>query len=171
MKNSSIILLFLCIHISLYGIAQCSNSSEKSKIIVLDFTNCLLNEKKYDKIILNIPKRFIKKRVIDYHGFCEYSFKYDDGSIIYVCTDIYNGSYLNYNNRMSLDINTYAKLRSIEPIDTIKNYGMQQNGKYWLEYILGDIVIGYLNVPSEFKELFDNVIPSLKRKKDSHNTM
>ncbi|WP_167342233.1 hypothetical protein [Nonlabens sp. SY33080] len=61
-------------------------------------------------------------------------------------------------------MNTYAISRSITLVDTIKNSGKDRNNLYWLEYVLGDVVIGYVNVPEEQKEQFEKAIASLDRK-------
>ena len=144
--------------------ASCSSSKSllfNSK--TLNFENCLSKEKNYKYIELNLPKGFIKKKV-ENHGFCEYRFEYQNKSTIYVSTDIYSGSRLNSDNLNSIGVNTYAISRSIILVDTIKNSGKDRNNLYWLEYVLGDVVIGYVNVPEEQKEQFEKAIASLDRK-------
>lgn len=132
------------------------NSKNISK--KLDFRNCLSDEKRYEQITIYIPKGF-KKEKKEKHGFCEYRFNYTDKSVIYVSSDIYSGSSLNYGNLLNIGVNTYAKSRSLTLTDIIKSSGKNKD-LYWLEYVLGDIVIGYVNVPKNRKVEFDNVISS-----------
>jgi len=102
------------------------------------------------------------KKIIN-EGFCEYQLKYKDSLIFYVSSDIYSGSRINFKNTYAIGIDTYAKSRSLEPVDTIKNEGQQENGKYWLEYILGDVVVGYVNMPLSHEIKFKHMINTLKR--------
>jgi hypothetical protein len=144
--------------------AQSKEASEKSKTVLLDFRNSLLYEKGYNEIEVEIPKGLKKKRVNDYHGYREYRFTHRDGSVFYVSTNIYDGSRLNYGNLMSIGIDTYSNSRRLELVDTIKNTGAQANGRYWLEYILGDVVVGYYNASTERKPEFDKALATIRRK-------
>lgn len=135
----------------------------KTKKVVLDFENCLLEDKGYRQIVISVPTGLKKRKLKDYHGYCEYHLKYKDGSVIFVSTNIYSGASVNIENRMLIGIDTYAKSRSIELVDTIKNTGQQKDGRYWLEYILGDVVVGYVNASIARRESYDKAISTLRR--------
>jgi hypothetical protein len=157
MKSTYIlILLLLCISCS-------SSKSLQFSSKLLNFENCLLNEKKYEYIEIEIPKGS-KKTKEENHGFCEYRFEYQNKSTIYISTDIYSGSRLNYENLYSIGIDTYAISRSETLMDTIKNSGTNKNKLYWLEFVLGDVVVGFVDVPEEQKEEFEKAILSLNKK-------
>lgn len=157
---------FLTLSILLFVVgcssAQINNDQIKTKVIKLDFEQCLLDDKEYNQIRIEVMKGFKKKKVVK-HGFCEYQLWYKDSSVFYVSTDIYSGSRLNYENLYQIGIDTYAKSRSLNPVDTILNSGEQINDHYWLEYVMGDVVIGYVNVNSEKKKIYDQLMKSLKR--------
>ena len=96
-----------------------------------------------------------------YHGFCEYQFQYKDSSTLYVSTDIYYGGKPNSVNRASIGINTYAIERSAELVDTFSNSGVQENGKCWMEEILGNYVVGYVNVHPDNKGKINSSLKSI----------
>lgn len=129
--------------------------------VILDFKACDRNEKQYDFIQIDITKNFKKYKMID-DAFCEYRFINKDKSIIYVSSDIYSGSRLNYKNLYDIGINNYYPKKTMFS-DTIKNQGKDAQNLYWLEYLLGDVVIGYTKVPIENKQKYDTLISSLKR--------
>lgn len=122
------------------------------------------SETKERTYILEIPKRGkIDKNAVltgDYKS--EYRIIYPDSSIIYITNDEWNGSRLNIQNRMAIGINGYTKKTLT---DTIEVHGVQENGRYWKELILNDIVVGYYNLPEEHKQLFDEVLTKIKRVK------
>ena len=127
----------------------------------LGFENCLEKEKRYSFVLIDVPKG-AKKQKLEKHGFCEYRFNYNDKSTIYVSTDIYSGSRLNYDNLYQIGVDTYAKSRSETLTDTIKNSGTDKD-LHWLEYVFGDVVVGYVNVSKERKIEFDRAIASLSK--------
>lgn len=136
-----------------------NNTHEKS----LDFKNCLLKRKPYNSILIEVPKKYKLNKVIN-NGFCEYRFIYKEGLIIYISSNIYNGSSLNYENLYKKGIISYSRGRKDDFKDTIKNSGLSIRSTYWLEYILGDVVVGYVNVPEDKKEVFDKAVSSIIRK-------
>lgn len=144
--------------------AQINIDQIKTKVVTLDFQQCLLKVKEYSQISLEAVKGFKKKKVIK-HGFCEFQLWYKDSSVFYVSTDIYSGSRLNYENLFNIGVDTYAKSRSLNPVETILNSGDQANGNYWLEHVMGDVVVGYVNASSEKKKVYDRLIKTLKRNK------
>ncbi|NMH24465.1 hypothetical protein [Flavobacterium solisilvae] len=147
-------------------LVKCSSTQTKEKTFNerLNFSKCLLEEKSFDYIETKLSKGYSIKK-INLKGFCEYRFVYKDSSIFYVSSNIYNGSRLNYDNLFSIGINGYNKRNTISS-DIIKNEGVNKN-LYWLEFILGDYVVGYVGVKeerkNEFNEMVKNVIV-LKKK-------
>ena len=65
-------------------------------------------------------------------------------------------------NRRDIGINTYAINRNLEPIDTIRNSGIQPNGKHWLEHIMGGYVVGYANISSDNLVDFEKCLSSIE---------
>lgn len=157
-RKSNYIILFSTILLSCFS----SKVSQQTKVKSLDFKNCLLVEKPYNSILIEIPKNYRLKKEIN-NGFCEYRFKYNEDIFFYVSGDIYSGSSLNYENLYEKGITSYTKNRKDNFQDTIRNYGRDKRSLYWSEYILGDVVVGYLNVPKERKAEFDKAITSIAR--------
>lgn len=129
--------------------------------IILDFKDCDSREKQYHFIQIDITKDFKKDKMIN-DGFCEYRFTNKDKSIIYISSDIYRGSRLNYKNLYDIGIDGYYPRKTVLS-DTLKNQGKDSQNLYWLEYVLGDVVIGYTKVSEESKPKYDRIISSLKR--------
>lgn len=154
----------LVIFIAIIAINGCSGYKDLkiTTTNILDFRNCELAEKNYNYIEVELPKGF-KKKQTNIEGFCEYRFSYKDKSVIYITTNIYKGSRLNYGNLYKIGIDGYNH-RKTYMSDTIKNNGKNSQNLYWLEHILGDIVVGYVDIPENRKEEFDKIILSIKRK-------
>lgn len=159
MKNFVVILLFIFA-------AGCA-PSKKVVNVTLDFSKWLPEEYGYNYkyIKINALKGYkLKKIEYQYDGWYEYQFIYKDGSVFAVSTNIINGTRLNMRNLLNIGINTLAVSRSLEPIDTIRHEGQQKGSvNYWLEYILGDVAVGYVDVPIEKKVYFDQMIRSIQR--------
>ena len=96
----------------------------------------------------------------DYHS--EYRMVYEDSSILYITNDEWRGSALNFQNLADVGINGYNKEHLL---DTLNNQGKQKDGNYWREVVLGEIVVGYVNVPPDKQELFNKALSSIRRKK------
>lgn len=109
----------------------------------LDFKECG-SDLRYEQIKLKIPKGFKQNKFIDEHGFCEYRFSYRDESILYVSSNIYDGSSLNFKNRLNAGISTYSNNRGLN--DSIVHYGKGVEGMYWMEWVGPDFAMGYLNM-------------------------
>lgn len=86
---------------------------------------------------------------------------YPDSSYIYITNDTKSGSPLNYKNIASLSKEIYTK-KLLE--DTVLLTGIQNNDRLWKESKLGVIVIGYVNVHSEKKDLYDKSLASIKKR-------
>lgn len=131
--------------ILLMTVAACATVRyEGTSSVNLNFKNCG-PDLGYTKIKLFLPEIYKLKKVVDDHGFCEYRFTYSNGAVLYVSSNVYYGSSLNYQNRLSEGIITYSENRSIG--ETIKNSGREEDGRYWLEWINANYVIGYVNHP------------------------
>lgn len=91
----------------------------------------------------------------------ELEVSYPDSSFIYITNDANGGSHLNHQNVSSLGKDVYSNklLR-----DTLLLQGSQSNGRFWKENKMGQIVIGYVNVPSDKKVVYDKALDSLKKK-------
>lgn len=156
------VLNIFCVTFLLISCSSTLSHSGKLKVKKMDFENCLPDKKGFNSLEINIPRGYSLKKY-NYHGFCEYRFKYRDSLFFYLSTEIYSGSNVNSTNRKNLGIDTYAINRSLEPIDTIKNSGKQPNGSYWLEHILGGYVVGYSNVPPDRLKEFERAVLSVKK--------
>ena len=96
----------------------------------------------------------------DYHN--ELRISFPDSSIIYITNNVWLGSSLNYANRMSDGDSGYTKEHLN---DSIWSDGTQIDGKYWCEHVLGNIVVGYINVRAEKKERYDNYLKTIRTKR------
>jgi len=96
----------------------------------------------------------------DYHT--EYRISYRDSSIIYITNDEWSGSILNVNNLGKIGINAYHKKHLL---DTLDHRGKQNNEKFWRDYVVGKLVVGYVNVPVNRLSEFDQSIESIRVKK------
>lgn len=108
---------------------------------------------------MKIPKGYSKK-FIENEGFCEYRFTFKDGAIVYISSDVWYGSSLNFENRHFVGHESYNK-ESV--LDTIVLEGVQANSKYWSEQIIGDIMVGYVNASVEKRALFEEAFSSIRK--------
>lgn len=148
----------------LFFISSCANfrlnrNQEDLKKVKLDFSECTIAFNEYSAVSIFIPKKYRKKRLMR-EGLCEYDFFYKDSSVLYISTDVWIGSQINFSNRASIGHSAYFK-ESLN--DTIVISGIQKNGTYWKESILGNILVGYANVPFNRKEQFDQIVFSLSK--------
>lgn len=134
---------------------QKTSMNENQSLVQLDFRNCA-ERNAFDYINLNLADGYQTTKVQN-QGFCEYQFIYKDESILYVSTNTFSGSRLNYKNRLNASIKTYSQNRSEN--DTIRNSGVEEDGEYWLEWINGSYVVGYVNASDS--TVFDKVIESI----------
>jgi hypothetical protein len=95
----------------------------------------------------------------DYH--VEYRIAYPDSSILYIGNSNETGSRLNIANRVAVGVNALYKDHAL---DSLNFDGEQSNGRVWKENILGDFIVGYVNVPSDRKNEFDKALLTVKRK-------
>ena len=134
---------------------QRGTSGQSVEVLKLDFTNC--NDSTVFSNLELLPPSGYKLSKIQEHQFCEYRLTYKDQSVLYIGTNIYNGSKLNAQNRFEHGIKTYSINRSM--YDTIRNGGMLLNQTYWLEWIKGNYVVGYLNATDtvEFSKAMETI--------------
>lgn len=131
----------------------------ETRKVNLDFSKCVTALEEYDRIQVEVPKRYNRDKSVN-EGMCEYNFTYKDSSVLYISTNVWFGSRLNMENRYNINHQAYRRenLR-----DTIEISGIQKNGELWREVIIGDVLFGYLNVPESKKELFDEVLNSIEK--------
>lgn len=92
----------------------------------------------------------------------EIRYIYPDSSIIYITNEERKGSSLNTLNKMKEAIDSYIESYKS---DTLYYKGIQEDGRFWAENFLGEIIIGYVNCPQDRKELFDKSLKTIRRKK------
>ncbi len=118
---------------------------------------------KEDKVFaVLLPKAGKKKKYYPHFGeiYTEYRIYYGDSSVFYISNDIWKGSRLNSENLYKAGIRGHTKKRLF---DTVSYYGLQGNGRYWEEAMLGEVVLGYSNVPISRKEEFDKAVSSVRK--------
>ena len=115
------------------------------------------------KLEIEVPKGGkLRKGTYDFTGdyHAEYRIVYPDSSILYIGNSNETGSRLNMANRVSKGINALYKKH---PLDSLYLDGKQGNGMHWKENVLGDFIVGYVNVPSEKKKEFDKALLSVRK--------
>ena len=155
-----ITLLFISITLAV------SCSSQNLGVKTIEYKGIFPEESKNPNrsYLLDVPKggKLLKgdARITgDYHT--EYRITYPDSSVLYITNNEWGGSRLNSNNLYAIGITGYSKKHLL---DTLNNEGKQPDQKYWRECIMGDIVIGYVNVPFSKKGEYDKVLSTLRRK-------
>jgi hypothetical protein len=101
----------------------------------------------------------------DYH--LEYRIVYPDSSILYIGNDNWRGSKLNVVNRVSIGVRAISRKNEH---DSLFFDGIQSNGRCWRENILGDIIVGYVNVHADDKAKYEQSVQSVRNyRKNSSN--
>jgi len=113
------------------------------------------------KYLLNVPSGYELREVTDYHGLKEYRLVYPDSSIIYITDDDKSGGAVNTIKAEKYGDGIYLKILSA---DTLDIDGMK-NERYWREQKKGKVVIGYINVPPDKKERYDQALATIRKKK------
>lgn len=96
----------------------------------------------------------------DYH--VEYRITFLDSSILYIGNSNETGSRLNIVNRVAVGIDALYKDHAL---DSLYLGGKQSNGRFWKENILGNFIVGYVNVPFSRKDQFDKALTTIKKAK------
>ena len=151
---------------NLFLIFGCSSRQYLADSEVLKFKGTFFKEDNQEYIgvyYLNIPKGGVLDKKIhtgDYHS--EFRVNYPDSSIIYITNNEVRGSVLNFENRVRQGFDVYRKEHLL---DTISVSAQLLNGDYWRETILGQVVVGYINVPSNKTERYDKSISTIRIKR------
>ncbi len=131
----------------------------------------------YPEYTLDVPKGYDLK-ILSVTVENEQRYTYNDSSVIYLTnfknTPNYENikemgdSVFNYrfqNEAMTKEINQLLGKESVKVLpNTLELTGIDKNSLYWKDIKVGKISIGYQKVPEEKKELFDNVLKTLKVK-------
>jgi len=116
------------------------------------------------KLAIEVPKGGeLRKGTYDFTGdyHVEYRIVYPDSSILYIGNSNLTGSRLNMVNRVSSGINALYKEH---PLDSLYFDGKQSNDRVWKENILGDFIVGYVNVPPDKKSEYDKALATIRKK-------
>lgn len=84
---------------------------------------------------------------------------YPDSSIIYITNDDKSGGAVNTIKAEKYGDGIYLKILSADTL------GYWWNEKYWREQKKGQVVIGYINVPPDKREEYDQALATIRRKK------
>ncbi len=102
----------------------------------------------------------------------EHEFLYPDSAVVYI-TDFAGGSFLNYANIQALgkEISSKRFSSSLPGLDTASSKPLVLNGvtktsRYWKDIKIGELSIGYANVPESRKRCFDQALNSFVQKKN-----
>lgn len=136
------------------------NLGKDYEVVKLNFADCTVISEGYQFLTLNMPAPFVLEKSTR-EGLCEFVFRYPQQSgIAYVSSDVWYGSALNFDNRMKIGHDAYTKESTM---DTILLGGIQDNGRYWVERIIGDYMVGYVNTDSVLKEKFEVAFASITK--------
>lgn len=109
----------------------------------------------------------------------ENQYIYNDSSFIYITNFKNTPNYFNVkslgdsiadyrfqNEKLTSQINQFLDSTIIIPLpDTIELKGVQANGLFWKDYKIGNVSVGYVNVPIENKSTFNKAINSIRLSK------
>lgn len=157
MKNVTLVMLVIMLT---------SHSTFAQKSGSVDFNTFESDAANSNKITfcMDVPEGYKRVKVqTDIHSGLENKvIYYQDSSLIYIGNNIYEGSILNFQNRLKAGFASFSK---DSDLDTVKMSGLQSNGNFWREDVIGRVVIGYLNVPPDKKVEYDKALATLRRKK------
>lgn len=112
------------------------------------------------KYQIQIPKKYsLVKTVRSDDGDRDIIIYYEDSTIIFLSDDIKSGAFINVYKSYKYGDNIVVKILAN---DTLNLEGIYE-GKFWREKKANPIVLGYMNVPRHKKEVYDQVIESVKR--------
>ena len=161
--------------ISLFLIAFLTSCASSVAIETVQYRRDSKNgQSNKEKKLLDIPKKYKLQTFVGGHGEKEQVYTFSDSVKVYV-TDL-PVSMLNYNNILSLGDSVANKrfegtelkaavakaLGQSYVLETLILQGKTSNGLYWKDIRMGDVSIGYVNVPLSKKEQFDSVLSSFR---------
>src|SRR5690606_7507434 len=154
--------ILLVIMFLVLGCRTSSNQNLKKVVYTSDF-QVASSSKPFEKktYILMIPKGFSVENEDFNPEYKEVVYIYKNGTKVYITDNTMGGSALNGDNKLNGRISA-IKRQSLQ--DSVYMGGQQKNGLYWKEYILNDVVIGYVNVPESRKFEFDQALLTLRQK-------
>lgn len=141
--------------------SSCMAQKGFKSIKLINYEHKAKKEKKA-KYLMDVPKKGIKDEfIVSGSHETEHRVVYQDSSIIYLTNDE-AGSALNYKNieKVSSDKQQTGKLF----VDTLSLEGQNEDGQYWKEVKLDEINVGYVNVPPDKKQLYDQALSTIRRK-------
>lgn len=122
------------------------------------------NQKEIRRVYtVNIPKEYNDYKIISGHG-KEHQFWYSDSLLLYFSTERNTPNNENIRNAGQWDEKFKHIIGLRESSDTLIFEGRNYRNNFWKELIIGEINIGYLNVPKEKKSVFDHAINSIGRR-------
>ena len=117
-------------------------------------------KKKSPKYYMDVPKGYITERIGGGHGESLLKITYQDSSFLYI-TNFENTP--NYNHIRKDGY--YEKLMSQYKGDTLLLQGIDSVGYYWKNLSFGRLSVGYKNVSTKNKRVYDQVINSFRKKR------
>jgi hypothetical protein len=141
---------------------SCRSSELKTiKIKTVEVVDLTVEKYAEDVIVYHfkIPKTGFQNKSFKSEHAAAIFFTYKDSSLIYF-----------YEDQLSVtpnitNIEQTGGLKRKSLIDTIYYGGIQRNGRVWQEQVLGEIIIGYRDVPPDRKKEFDTALASIKKVK------
>lgn len=108
------------------------------------------SKEKVEKFNIKIPSDYLKTNSFKRESVVK-KWLYHDDIYIYISSDL---TFID-----SPNVENWIKCSDLEKnIKCLE--GIQDDGRYWKEIIVDDLVIGYVNVPKDRKEEFDKAIMS-----------
>lgn len=113
---------------------------------------------------LKIPKGYKRLAISDGCGDGKvYSYCYNDSSILYM-TNTMSPNYDNIEGQGLLSKLANYKFNRHDLTDTLDMSGIDSSGACWRELRIGEVSIGYMNVPYAKKPQFDGILSMVKVK-------
>jgi hypothetical protein len=140
-----------------------TNKNASNKVDVIKFKEKRFTEgSSYSQnYLLTVPDGGKLVKLNTGHIYKEYQLIFPDSSVIYITNNIESGSRLNYKNRYK---DNAIIIRRSNENDSLLLGGMQTNGRFWKEYFIKDMVVGYCNVNADNKIIYDETLSTLRKK-------
>ena len=140
---------------------NCVSNKTKDEKRIIYYKSSIDEPLKKKKYQMTIPKGFSVENEDFNNEYNQVKYVYKNNMIIYITDNYIGGSGLNGDNKLDAGIDIIYR-KSFN--DSVYMHGQQKDNRYWKENILEDIVVGYLNVHTEYKEEFDKALESLIEK-------